>query len=116
MEKERRSAPRVRVNLKARWEGVLCKDIGFISDLSRNGCFLLTGGQVDLKELIWLEIFLPGEESLHFWAEVVDTAYEIGFAVRFNSGAAEDHARLAKFIERVFQTPPKTQQNDKSKL
>ena len=107
MEKDRRAAPRVRVNLRARWEGALCKDIGFISDLSRNGCFLLTGGQVQIKELIWLEIALPGAEPIHFWAEVVDTAYEIGFAVRFNSGDGDDHARLAHFIERVFQTPAK---------
>ena len=108
MENERRVAPRVRVHLRARWEGVLCKDVGFISDLSRNGCFVLTGGQVEPKELIWLEISLSDQEAIGFWAEVVDIADEIGFAVRFNAGDAEDHQRLARFIERVFQSPSNT--------
>ena len=116
MENERRSAPRIRVNLQARWEGVLCKDLGAISDLSRNGCFVLTGGQVELQELVWLEIYLPDQEPIHFWGEVVDAAHEIGFAVRFNAGDGDDHARLAKFIESVFQSPPKGKLYDKSKF
>ena len=107
MERERRAAPRIRVYLNTRWEGVLCKDNGVISDLSRNGCFVLTGGQVELQELVFLEIELPEQEPLHFWAEVVDAAPEIGFAVRFNAGDGEDYARLAKYIESVFQSPPK---------
>jgi hypothetical protein len=108
MEKERRVAPRVRVQLRTRWEGVFCKDIGIISDLSRNGCFVLTGGEVELKELIWLEITLPDQEPIGFWTEVVDIADEIGFAVRLNAGDAEATSRLARFIERVFQSPPST--------
>ncbi len=116
MEKDRRSAPRVRVSLRTRWEGVLTKDIGMITDVSRNGCFVMTGGQVELKELIWLEISLPDQEPLHFWAEVVDTAHEIGFAVRFNAGDADDQTRLAQFIEHVFETPPKQNFYDKSKF
>jgi hypothetical protein len=95
---------------------VLCKDIGVISDLSRNGCFLLTGGHVELSELIWLEITLPDQQPLGFWAEVVDIADEIGFGVRFNAGDAEDHRRLARFIERMFQSPPKHKIRDKSKF
>jgi hypothetical protein len=77
---------------------------------------VLTGGQVELKELVWLEILLPDEEPVHFWAEVVDTAHEIGFAVRFNAGDGDDQARLAQFIERMFQAPPKGKVFDKSKF
>ena len=107
MKKERRTAPRIRVNLHARWEGAICKDNGEISDLSNNGCFVLTGGQVELKELVWLEIDLPDQEPVHFWAEVVDVAHEIGFAVRFNAGDGDDHERLINFVESVFLSPPK---------
>jgi hypothetical protein len=116
MKKERRAAPRVRVNLQSRWEGVLCKDNGTISDLSSNGCFVLTGGQVELKELIWLEISLPNDEPVHFWAEVVDMAEEIGFAVRFNAGDGDDQLRLAGFIETLFQSPQKSKPDSKSKF
>jgi hypothetical protein len=102
MEKERRSAPRARVNLPARWEGVLSRETATVTDLSRNGCFVLTGGRVEKKELVWLEIELPERDSVHFWAEVVDEATDIGFALRFNSGSEEDEQVLAKFLEGVF--------------
>ncbi len=102
MEKERRSAPRVRVNLPARWEGVLHHETATITDLSRTGCFVLTGGKVEVKELIYLEIDLPQTEPLHLWAEVVDEASEIGFALRFNSCSIEDEKRLTSYIDECF--------------
>ncbi|HEX5884453.1 MAG TPA: PilZ domain-containing protein [Pyrinomonadaceae bacterium] len=103
MEKERRSAPRARVNLPARWEGVLSRENATVTDISRNGCFVLSGGRVDVKELVWLEIQLPDQNAVHFWAEVVDQATEIGFALKFNSGSEEDEAMLANFLDSVFQ-------------
>ena len=102
MEKERRSAPRARVNLPARWEGVLSRETATVTDISRNGCFVLSGGKVEKKELIWLEIQLPDRDPVHVWGEVVDHASEIGFAVRFNSASSEDEALLATFLEAVF--------------
>jgi PilZ domain-containing protein len=106
MQKDRRSAPRVRVNLPARWQGVLHGEKATITDLSRNGCFVLSGGKVQVKELISLEIELPHRRIAHFWAEVVDEASEIGFAVKFNSSSDEDQARLESYIEEVFSTEP----------
>jgi PilZ domain-containing protein len=106
MSKDRRSNPRIRVQLPARWEGVLHKEKGTITDLSRSGCFVLTGGQVEIKELIWLEIQIPETEPVCFWAEVVDQAYEIGFAVRFNSGDEADEKRLQDYVETVIRTSP----------
>src|SRR5690242_20993852 len=105
MEKERRSAPRVRVKLPARWEGVLSRENATVTDLSRSGCFVLTGGKVEVKELVWLEIQLTDSEAVTFWAEVVDQASEIGFALKFNSSSSpEDEAALARFLEGVFQS------------
>ena len=104
MEKDRRSAPRARVKLPARWEGVLSRENATITDLSRNGCFVLTGGKVDIKELVWLEIQLTEQQKVNFWAEVVNQASEIGFALKFNSSSPEDEATLAKFLERIFQS------------
>lgn len=106
MEKDRRSAPRVRVNLKARWEGVHSRGEATITDISRTGCFVLSGGEVSVRELIWLEIELPYHHLIHFWSEVVDEASEIGFAVKFNSSEDEDRERLADFIESIFSSDP----------
>ncbi|HEX2270804.1 MAG TPA: PilZ domain-containing protein [Pyrinomonadaceae bacterium] len=107
MEKDRRSAPRARVNLPARWEGVLSRENATITDLSRNGCFVLSGGQVDKKELISLDIELTPQQTVHFWAEVVDEASDIGFALKFNSATSEDEAALEKFLEELFQSEAK---------
>ena len=107
MEKERRAAPRARVNLPARWEGASSRQDATVTDISRNGCFVLSGGKVSLKELVSLEISLPDQQAVHFWAEVVDEASEIGFALRFNSSSNEDAEKLAKFLEGVFQSQSK---------
>jgi len=69
-----------------------------ITDLSKTGCFVLTGGDVEPKELVRLEIEVPEGEPLVLWAEVVDSAFEIGFAVRFTSMTDDDELRLSRFI------------------
>lgn len=107
MEKDRRSAPRARVKLPARWEGALARESATITDLSRSGCFVLTGGKVDVKELVWLEINLTEQQTVNFWAEVVDEATEIGFALKFNSGSPEDEAALANYLEGLFRSQAK---------
>jgi hypothetical protein len=104
MEKDRRAAPRVRVKLPARWEGARSRENATITDLSRNGCFVLTGGKVELKELVSLEIQLTDQQKVNFWAEVVNQASEIGFALKFNSSSPEDESALAKFLEGIFQS------------
>jgi uncharacterized protein YlaN (UPF0358 family) len=94
---ERRRAQRVEVDLPARWEGVLTQQQSQVTNLSVNGCFVLSGGKVEAKELVRLEIDLP-DGPIYFWAEVVDAAYEIGFAVRFTAIEDEDQKRLTEFI------------------
>lgn len=104
MEKDRRSAPRMRVKLPAKWEGALSRETATVTDLSRTGCFVLTGGKVEVKELVWLEITLTDQQTVNFWAEVVDEASEIGFALKFNSSSREDEAALARYLDSLFQT------------
>jgi PilZ domain len=104
---ERRAAPRVRVDLQARWEGVLTQQQAQVTSLSTSGCFLLSGGQVEPKELIRLEISLPDQTPIYFWAEVVEAAYEIGFAVRFTAMEDEDQRRLAEYVAGELKRPAK---------
>lgn len=110
MEQERRSAPRARVKLPARWEGAMSRESATVTDLSRSGCFVLSGGKVEVKELVWLEIQLTERLAVNFWAEVVSDAPEIGFALRFNSSSPEDEETLAKFLDGVF----RSQENKKA--
>ncbi len=107
MEKDRRAAPRVRVKLPARWEGAAARENATVTDLSRTGCFVLTGGKVEVKELVWLEIELTDQQKVNFWAEVVTEASDIGFALKFNSSSPEDEMALATYLERLFQSQVK---------
>ena len=102
MGQERRVARRVKVSLPARWEGVVAAQRAEVTDLSTNGCFVLTGGKVEPRELVRLEIDLPDKDPVYLWAEVVDAADEIGFAVRFTSSDDEDQRRLADFISKML--------------
>ena len=59
MEIEIRKAPRARVKLAARWEGAMSRDDATVTDLSRTGCFVLTGGKTDGDTVVerskWVE-------------------------------------------------------------
>jgi PilZ domain len=96
---ERRKAPRVKVNLSAYWEGAAMRHEGAVTSLSKSGCFILTGGKVEPKELVRIEIDISNVFPLVLWGEVVEAAYEIGFAVRFNPIQDEEHKRLNDFMD-----------------
>jgi hypothetical protein len=104
MTKERRRAPRVKVNLRARWEGNLGQQEANVTSLSTLGCFVLSGGTVEPKELIRLEIMFPDDEPIYMWAEVVEKAEEIGFAMQFTSVEEADQARLVSFLSNLLKT------------
>ena len=95
--------------MPARWEGVLAREKATVTDLSRSGCFVLTGGKVEVKELVSLEISLTETQTVNFWGEVVDAAPEIGFALKFNSSSSDDQTILASFLEKFFLTEPQKQ-------
>ena len=95
---ERRTAERIRLNLKARWEGLMTQGRGAVSDLSSTGCFVLSGGEVTAGELIRLQIDFPRDVQIA-WGQVVYTVAEIGFALRFGFGSAEERQAFNQLIE-----------------
>jgi hypothetical protein len=97
---ERRTAKRVRLNLNARWEGLMTEGRGAVSDLSSTGCFVLSGGQVTKGELIRLQIAFPREVEV-VWGQVVYAVAEIGFAVRFTIGSDDEQRALDRLIASV---------------
>lgn len=95
---ERRKAQRIRVNLKARWEGVVARQEGSLVDLSAGGCFVLTDDKVKLNELIRIEIELYKDNWIYLWGEVIYQIREMGFALRFTGTEDEDYGALAEYI------------------
>ena len=95
---ERRTAERVRTNLKARWEGLISQGRGTICDLGSGGCFVLTGGEVTAGELVRLEIHLTDRVDL-VWGEVVYAIEEMGFALRFDFGSDDQKEELESLVD-----------------
>ena len=94
---ERRTTERIRINLKARWEGLISQGQGAICDLSPTGCFVLTGGEVAVGELVRLEIHSPNRIDL-VWGWVVYAVAEMGFALRFAFSKDSEMRELASLI------------------
>lgn len=91
--RERRRAPRIKVNFAARWEGSWARREGYITDLSAVGCFILTPDLVRPGEPVKLEIQLP-KGAIKIDGQVVYKVEETGFAIEFTSAPEEDRKRL----------------------
>jgi hypothetical protein len=98
---ERRRAERVRADLPVRWEGFLEKSKGTISDISVNGCFILTGGAVKPDELVSVEMDVPSLLHMQLWGIVVYSSEPIGFAIRFKELSATEQTLLDRVINHL---------------
>jgi hypothetical protein len=99
MVEEKRQAPRIRVNINARWEGVLTRHFGTVTDISRTGCFILTVDAVSIKELLRVEIQMLNGKWIYFWGEVVYRAPEIGFGLRFTGTNDAEQKMIDSLVE-----------------
>jgi hypothetical protein len=101
MSREQRTAERVQVNLRARWEANFDQREGQVSDISTGGCFVLTAGEVSPMELIELEIELPTGRWLRLWGQVMYYAEEIGFGLRFTGVGDKELELLTSLIKQT---------------
>ncbi len=95
--RERRRAPRIKVNFKALWQGAWARREGHITDLSMMGCFILTPDLVRSGETVKLEIQLP-KGTINIDGQVVYKIEEMGFAIEFTSLSVEDRKHLTWLI------------------
>lgn len=97
--KERRKTERYSVNIDVEWEGMVGRKSGTLSDISPEGCFVLSSGEVEDSENV--KIFLPLTDGMkvQFWGQVINHVFEIGFAVRFIELSPAQKDFLEKFIE-----------------
>lgn len=94
---ERREVPRYKVNLPVRWEGRHAARAGTITDLSIGGCFVLADDLIDRGDPVKLELLLPAG-VLTIWGQVIYTAEEIGFGVRFSHTIPEAERRKLELL------------------
>lgn len=98
MTQERRTDERVPLNLGVRWDAGAGNSDGRLEDLSLGGCFVNTGGRVDVGDLVGLEIKLPSGETLLVRGEVTSYQLGIGFGVQFPFLTDEEEQALRELI------------------
>lgn len=109
---ERRGASRVAVNLPVRYRSGAVSLSGRVSNLSRNGLFMLSEQLDRAGADVTLSLALPGENPLTLSGEVVRVVAAGqrpgGMAIRFRQVAAAVRRRLANYmIERSYQARPR---------
>ncbi len=95
---ERRGTNRYPVEMDVQWESNGDRQPGSISDVSLDGCFVLSSGDVNDGEDV--KIFVPLEDGMkvQFDGKVANHVFEIGFGVKFAPLSAAQRALLVKLV------------------
>jgi hypothetical protein len=95
---DRRSKRRYAVSLDVEWENHYGRRSGTLSDISEEGCFILT--EVDVSDGELVKVFIPLSDGMkvEFLGQVANFVYEIGFAVHFMSLTDAQREFLTNFV------------------
>lgn len=99
MSDERRSSPRKRILLEARWESMSHTHEARVDDVSLGGCFVNTYGRVELDEAVNLQIRMSSGEWLALRGRVASYQPAVGFGLSFDALTEEETANLRELIE-----------------
>ena len=82
---DRRSSNRYPVDANVEWEaGTSGRQPGTLSDVSFEGCFVLSNGDVEDADHVRIFIPLGGGMKAQFDGRISNHVFEIGFGVRFD--------------------------------
>lgn len=101
---ERRGSNRFPVELDVEWEASAGRSPGSVSDVSLDGCFVLSSGDVNDGESVKLFVPLADGMKVEFSGRVANHVLEIGFAVKFDQLSAAQRDLLVKLV-RVSEQP-----------
>ena len=95
---ERRGTNRYPLTLDVEWEGTGGRLPGTISDVSLDGCFVLSTGDVNDGDIV--KIFMPLADGMkvQFAGKVANHVFEIGFGVHFEQLSAGQRDLLIKLL------------------
>ncbi len=96
---DRRKSKRYPLSLDIEWENYHGRRPGALSDISEDGCFVLS--EVDVSDGELVKIFIPLTDGMkvEFLGQVANYVYEIGFAVNFVSLTEAQREFLRSFVE-----------------
>lgn len=95
---ERRASNRYSIELEIEWEGAGERLPGTISDISIDGCFILSAGEINDGDIVKLFVPLADGMKAQFEGKVANHVYEIGFGVRFEQLTTAQRDVLMKIV------------------
>ena len=103
---DRRSKPRLSVNLDAVWHDSEERHSAQITDLSEGGCYLDTVGEVMVGEIVAFRVLLPDGDWLYLEGEVRHHKHGRGFGVQFVDMNEEQLTNLARLLKIAREAGP----------
>jgi hypothetical protein len=99
MSDDRRSKKRYPISVDVEWETHYGRRTGTLSDISEDGCFILT--EVDVSDGELVKVFIPLSDGVkvEFLGQVANFVYEIGFAVNFLGMSDAQKEFIGNFME-----------------
>lgn len=95
---ERRGSNRYPVEMDIQWEAAGGRQPGSMSDVSLDGCFILSSGDVNDGDNVKILVPLADGMKVQFDAKVANHVYEIGFGVKFAPLSAAQRELLVKIV------------------
>jgi hypothetical protein len=102
---DRRSRPRLEVNLNAMWDSSTEAHSALITNLSEGGCFLDSVGAVRRGEIVGFRVLLPDGDWLYLEGEVRHHTTE-GFGVQFVELNEEQMEKLRWLLQLANEAKP----------
>ena len=96
---EHRDTNRYPITLDIEWEGSGGRQPGSISDISLDGCFVLSSGDVSDEDHVNVFIPLADGMKVQFGGKVANHVFEIGFGVHFEQLSAGQRDLLIKILK-----------------
>lgn len=98
---ERRSIDRYAVDVEIEWENSAGeRNPGSLSDISYEGCFVLTSGDVKDDEPVRIFIPLADGMKVQFAGRIANHVFEIGFGVQFDPLSAAQREMLGNLLKK----------------
>ena len=95
---ERRGTNRFPISIDVEWETTGTRQPGSISDVSFDGCFILSSGEVEDGDTARIFVPLGDGIKVQFGGKIANHVLDIGFGVKFDQLSAAQRDLLVKLV------------------
>lgn len=95
---DRRGTNRYPVSVDVEWETTAGRKPGSLCDVSFDGCFVLSSGEVEDGAAVQIFVPLADGMKVQFNGKVANHVFEIGFGVRFDALSTAQRELLVKLV------------------